>query len=164
VAHDELVLKVGADLAAQIPVQQGTAVVHGDYRLDNVVVGDDGQVRAILDWEICTLGDAMADVGVLMVYWAGEDEQFLGTVAPSAAPGFGSRAELLASYAEASGRDVSDVAYYMAFGYWKLACILQGVYARYMAGAEAGDPSSVEAFPTSIGRLAAQADATLARR
>ncbi len=164
--YGDLILKVGADLAAEIPTQQGTSVVHGDYRLDNVVLDDEGRVRAILDWEICTLGDAMADLGILLVYWGqpDDDEYYLGTVPPSAAPGSATRDQVLARYAESSGRDVTDVSYYVAFGYWKLACILQGVYARYTAGAEAGDKGSVEEFPTSIARLAAKADETLATR
>ena len=57
------------ELAERIPPQRGTSIVHGDYRLDNTVLGDDGQVRAVLDWEICTLGDPLADLGLLMVYW-----------------------------------------------------------------------------------------------
>jgi len=159
-----LVEEVGAALGGRIPPQHGTAVVHGDYRLDNVVLGDDGAVAAILDWEICTLGDAMADVGMLMVYWASPDDgaPFLGTAAPTIAPGFADRQAVLARYAAASGRDVSDVGFYMAFGYWKLACILQGVYARYVAGAGAGDTGSVDEFPKTVRRLAELAATTLA--
>jgi aminoglycoside phosphotransferase (APT) family kinase protein len=123
-------------------------------------------VAAILDWEICTLGDPMADLGLLLVYWGGGDdgEPLLGVAAPTAAPGFASRAAVLDRYARASGLDVSHVGYYMAFGYWKLACILQGVYARYVAGAGAGDPGSVDEFPRTIGRLARTAADTLAGR
>lgn len=166
VDHGTLVEDVGESLAARIPEQRSTTVVHGDYRLDNVVLADDGSVAAILDWEICTLGDPMADVGLLMVYWAepGEGDPLLGTAAPTVAPGFATRDEVLARYAAASGRDVGDVGYYMAFGYWKLACILQGVYARYLAGAGAGDPNSVDSFPGTVERLAELADSTLAGR
>jgi aminoglycoside phosphotransferase (APT) family kinase protein len=165
VDHGGMVEKVGAELAASIPAQQGTSIVHGDYRLDNVVLNDDGSVRAVLDWEICTLGDPMADVGLLMVYWAevGDGSPVL-LIAPTTAPGFAGRDEVLAAYARASGRDVSDVAFYMAFGYWKLACILQGVYARYVAGAGAGDTASVDEFPRQVGRLADLAASTLASR
>ncbi|MHB8220528.1 MAG: phosphotransferase family protein [Acidimicrobiales bacterium] len=169
--HAPLVEQVGAALAATIPVPAGggpttTAVVHGDYRLDNVVLNDAGQVAAVLDWEICTLGDPMADVGLLMVYWAepGDGEPFLGQTPPTVAAGFASRATVLTRYASASGRDVSDVGYYMAFGYWKLACILQGVYTRYVAGAGAGDAGSVEAFPRTVARLAQMAATTLEER
>jgi len=163
VEQGTLVEEVGAELAARIPEQRGSTIVHGDYRLDNVVIDDTGSVAAILDWEICTLGDPLADVGLLLVYWiTPEDGQsFLGNAAPTTAPGFASREDVLAAYADASGRDVSDVAYFMAFGYWKLACILQGVYARYVAGAGAGDTGSVDEFPRTVRWLAEQAAAQL---
>lgn len=153
---------VHARLAATVPTQHGSAIVHGDYRLDNVVVGDDGTVRAVLDWEICTLGDPLADLGLLMVYWTepGDEAALLG-VTPTAMPGFPTRGELIDWYAAASGRDVGDLAYYTAFGYWKLACILQGVYARYVGGAAAGDRSSVDGFAHSVVQLAERADAVL---
>ena len=88
-------------LAARIPEQQGVAIVHGDYRLDNTVLDDDGDVQAILDWEICTLGDPLADLGLLLVYWAepGDGDQALLGVAPTALPGFAPRSDLLARYA-----------------------------------------------------------------
>jgi aminoglycoside phosphotransferase (APT) family kinase protein len=166
VDHGTLVEEVGAALAAAVPPAAGATIVHGDYRLDNVVLDGAGRVAAVLDWEICTLGDPMADVGLLMVYWAAPDdgEPILGTAAPTTAPGFAGRDEVLARYAEASGRDVSDVGFYMAFGYWKLACILQGVFARYAAGAGAGDPNSVDTFPATVDRLARLAADTLASR
>jgi aminoglycoside phosphotransferase (APT) family kinase protein len=166
VDHGGLVEQVGAQLAAAIPDQRETTVVHGDYRLDNVVLDDDGDVRAILDWEICTLGDPMADVGLLMVYWTDPEDEggpLLGA-SGTTAEGFARRADVLAAYAEASGRDVSDVDYFAAFGYWKLACILQGVYARYVAGAGSGDANSVEDFPAQVGRLAQLAADRLAAR
>ncbi|HUX04067.1 MAG TPA: phosphotransferase family protein [Acidimicrobiales bacterium] len=163
VDHGGLVEAVGDQLAGSIPVQQRVAVVHGDYRLDNTVLDDAGRVRAILDWEICTLGDPMADVGLLLVYWAQPADPtaaLLGS-APTTAPGFSSRERVLAAYAERSDLDVSHVAYYQAFGYWKLACILQGVFARYSAGATAGDQGSVADFPTHIAMLAETAKLTL---
>jgi len=122
-------------LLASIPEQGQATVVHGDYRLDNCMVDPGGDVVAVLDWEICTLGDPMADVGLLMVYWSEADdrERALPT-APTAAEGFPTRTELLDRYAAASGRDLSAIDFYVAFGYWKLACILEGVYARYAGG------------------------------
>ena len=154
VDHGGLVERVSDELAARIPKQQRTSVVHGDYRMDNVVLADDGSVRAILDWEICTLGDPLADLGLLMVYWADQDDAMavLGQ-SPTTAPGFSSRAEVRERYGSVSDLDISEVDYYMAFGYWKLACILQGVYARYVAGAGAGDQGSVDGFPAQVGRL-----------
>jgi len=152
-------------LAATVPEQRTTSIVHGDYRLDNVIVADDGTVRAVLDWEICTLGDPMADLGLLMVYWTEPgDTAALAGVSPTALPGFPSRAELVEQYAAVSGRDVSALPYFVAFGYWKLACILQGVYARYVGGAAAGDRSSVDTFATSVVDLARRATDILAER
>jgi len=163
VDHGGLVEAVGDQLAASIPLQQRVSVVHGDYRLDNTVLTPDGSVRAILDWEICTLGDPLADLGLLLVYWSERSDAtaaLLGA-APTTADGFSSREQVLAAYASASDLDVSHVAYYQAFGYWKLACILQGVYARYSAGATAGDQGSVDEFPQHIAMLAETAKLTL---
>ena len=142
-------------LSARIPDQQGVAIVHGDYRLDNTVLDDAGDVRAVLDWEICTLGDPLADLGLLLVYWAeaGDEKVSLLGVAPTSLPGFATRDHLVARYAAASGRDVSGIAYYKAFGFWKLACILQGVHARYAGGAAAGDRSGADLFAEHVGTL-----------
>jgi aminoglycoside phosphotransferase (APT) family kinase protein len=150
-------------LASEIPPQVGSTIVHGDYRLDNTVLGDDGTVRAVLDWEICTLGDPLADMGLLMVYWTepGDEVSAILGVTPTAVAGFPSRAEMRAAYEAASGRDLARLGYYVAFGYWKLACILQGVYARYVGGAAAGDRSSVDGFADSVRRLAEAAQAAL---
>ncbi|HEX4218349.1 MAG TPA: phosphotransferase family protein [Acidimicrobiales bacterium] len=146
-------------LAAQVPEQQGVGIVHGDYRLDNTVIGGDGTVRAVLDWEICTLGDPLADLGLLLVYWTepGDTEASLIGVGPTRLPGFASRSELQARYASLSDRDLSAVPYYKAFGFWKLACILQGVYARYAGGAAAGDRSNVDTFAEQVDRLGERA-------
>ena len=150
-------------LAADVPAQVGTAIVHGDYRLDNTVLDDEGNVRAVLDWEICTLGDPLADVGLLMVYWTepGDETAALLGVTPTTVAGFPSRAELRARYEQCSGRDLDRLGFYVAFGYWKLACILQGVYARYVGGAAAGDRSSVDGFADSVVKLAESALRTL---
>jgi aminoglycoside phosphotransferase (APT) family kinase protein len=163
VDHETVVDEVGDELARSVPTQQRVAVVHGDYRLDNTVLDEKGQVRAILDWEICTLGDPMADVGVLLCYWAqlGDATESLLGVAPTTAAGFATRDQVLEAYAAHSNLDLSHVAYYQAFGYWKLACILQGVFARYRAGATAGDRGSVDAYPARIAKLAELAKQTL---
>ena len=151
-------------LLAHIPDQGKATIVHGDYRLDNCILDDDGRVLAVLDWEICTLGDPLADVGLLMVYWAEpEDEHTVLGVAPTTVPGFLRRDDIRARYAEASGRDVSMLDFYVAFGYWKLACILEGVYARYAGGAMGGDRSGFEAFAESVGRLAEAAKEAASR-
>ena len=147
-------------LAARIPEQSTTGIVHGDYRLDNCIVGDDGQVRAVLDWELCTLGDVLADVAMLLTYWSepGEDTQALDN-APTAVEGFYSRAELLEAYAECSGRSLDQIDFYLAWGAWRLACILIGVQARYLAGAM-GDKApleGIESFAVRIDGLVARA-------
>lgn len=163
VDHHGIVEAVGDQLSARIPTQQRVSVVHGDYRLDNVVLDERGAVKAILDWEICTLGDPMADLGVLLCYWSERSDAtaaLLGA-APTTADGFATRQQVLSSYAAHSDLDVSEVNYYQAFGYWKLACILQGVYARYRAGATAGDQGSVDEFPAHIAMLAQTARETL---
>jgi aminoglycoside phosphotransferase (APT) family kinase protein len=160
--HGGLVARVSDELARRIPKQQRTSVVHGDYRMDNVVLADDGSVRAILDWEICTLGDPLADLGLLMVYWADPtDSMAVLGLSPTTAAGFSTRAQVLERYDAVSDLDISGVDYYVAFGYWKLGCILQGVFARYVAGAGAGDQGSVEGFPAQIGRLFEMADQSL---
>ena len=146
-----------ARLLTGIPDQGPAAIVHGDYRLDNCMVDADGEVIAVLDWEICTLGDPLADLGVLMVYWTEPDDPYAAL--PGAATtleGFPSRAELVAAYEAAGGRPVGDLDYYVAFGYWKLACILEGVYARYQAGAMGDDGADAKVFGDTV-RLLGQA-------
>ncbi len=138
-----LVEEVHKLLTDRLPVQQGTAIVHGDYRLDNTIMSADGKIMAVLDWELCTLGDPLADVGTLIAYWAEDQGQTtpssaVVTMAQSAAtglPGFPSRAELADRYAANSGRDLAELNFYVAFAYWKLACILEGVFVRYAANA-----------------------------
>ncbi len=163
VDHGGIVERVGEELARRVPRQQRTSIVHGDYRMDNVVLNDEGAVRAILDWELCTLGDPLADLGLLMDYWTDADDAMsvLGH-SPTTAPGFASRKQVMEHYGTVSDLDLTQIGYYCAFGYWKLACILQGVYARYVAGAGAGDPSSVDAYPAQVVRLAEMASEALA--
>ena len=120
-------------LAERMPEQIGASIVHGDYRLGNIIVGD-GQVKAVLDWELCTLGDPLADVGYLLNSWVapGEGDE---DIAPTAAGGFCSREDLSLRYASKTGRDLSAINYYRAFSHWRLAAIGQGVYKRYLVGA-----------------------------
>jgi aminoglycoside phosphotransferase (APT) family kinase protein len=163
VDHDGLIEAVGDQLASTIPTQQRVAVVHGDYRLDNTVLDDTGHVKAILDWEICTLGDPMADLGILLDYWAEPADHMAALLgsAPTTADGFATRHQVLEAYASQTSLDVSNIAYYQSFGYWKLACIMQGVFARYSAGATAGDLGSVSEYPAHIAMLAQTAQQTL---
>ena len=129
--------------------------MHGDYRLDNCMVDDDGAVVAVLDWEICTLGDPLADLGLLQVYWTGPERRRVarGPATPPRRPVSGIDAELVERYAEVSGRDIEHLDFYVAFAYWKLACILEGVYSRYLGGA-LGERSTAELAPfKSAGRV-----------
>lgn len=153
--------KVHKLLSERIPEQVGSTIVHGDYRLDNCIMGPDGNVRAVLDWEICTLGDPLADMGLLMVYWSEPSDEMLPLLsAPTVVPGFSTRAELRARYEDRSGRDLSQIDFYVAFAYWKLACIIEGVFARYAGGAGGGDQSDYRGMADQVNRLAgAAADA-----
>lgn len=152
--------RVHERLAARIPPQGPATIVHGDYRLDNMILTEAGEVAAVVDWELCTLGDPLADLGLLLVYWAdreAEDPVGLGQPA-NLAPGFPTREQLAGRYAERCGRDLAELDFYVALGYWKLAVIIEGVYRRYREGGlgEAGD--GVEYFARLVERLAAEAE------
>ncbi len=146
-------------LAARIPEQGPATIVHGDYRLDNMILTGGGEVAAVVDWELCTLGDPLADLGTLLAYWP---ERRQGAVAlghpANLAPGFPERDELVSRYAERSGRDVSNLSYYLALGYWKLAVILEGVYARTAAGAYGSSDTDLDALRLLVERLAEAAE------
>jgi len=148
-------------LAAQIPEQGPATIVHGDYRLDNMILRDSGEVAAVVDWELCTLGDPLTDVGMLVVYWGEEGDELVPLEPATQAPGFPSREDVKARYAERSGRDLSQLDFYIALGLWKLAVILEGVYARHSAGQYGGSPEEVEGmrrFAAVVERLAEAAD------
>jgi aminoglycoside phosphotransferase (APT) family kinase protein len=126
-------------LARRIPAQ-ASGIVHGDYRAGNVAFGPDGAVRAVFDWELATSGDPMADLGWLASTWQDPGEQLPpATSGPSAVPGFHVRAQLVQRYARLSGRDLSNLPYWVAFSRWGSACIGVGVRARYLAGHMADD-------------------------
>jgi len=121
------------------------------------MLGPDGSVAAVLDWEICTLGDPLADVGLLWVYWADPgDAAALPQASPTQLDGFLRREEVVARYAATSGRDLSDIAFFQTFGWWKLTCIIAGVYARYAGGAMGTgvDERQVRGFATMVEQLA----------
>ncbi|HEV7481471.1 MAG TPA: phosphotransferase family protein [Solirubrobacterales bacterium] len=146
-------------LSARIPAQGPATIVHGDYRLDNMILTPSGEVAAVVDWELCTLGDPMADVGLLMAYWPSAEQADIALGQPAnLAPGFPTREELAARYAERSGRDLADLDFFVALGYWKLAIILEGVYARYVAGGYGKVDDGVHAFALLVERLADAAD------
>ena len=146
-------------LSATVPAQVGPArIVHGDFRIDNAVLSPAGQVLAVLDWELCTLGDPLADVGLLQVYWAEPGDETLPLVtAPTLMPGFPTRAALAEAYATGSGRDLSRLDYYVAFAYWKLAVVLEGVVARHASGAYGEGDDSWRRFADVVERLGERA-------
>jgi aminoglycoside phosphotransferase (APT) family kinase protein len=132
-------------LVAHVPAQR-TGVVHGDYRPGNMAFGPDGTIRAVFDWELATTGDPLADLGWLASSWQDPGEATAAsTPGPSTAPGSPRRAELVERYARLSGRDVSNLPYWVAFSRWRLACIGAGVQARYLAGHMADDGYLAEA-------------------
>lgn len=133
--------ELGRLLAQQVPEQQRSGIVHGDYRTDNVVYdgANPGVINAVLDWELSTLGDPLADLGNLLLYWRAPDEPALRLIPGiTHLPGFPDRAALLARYAQRSGADLSQLAFYQAFAHYKFAIIAQGVSARSRAGAMGG--------------------------
>ena len=158
--------EVAAQLEARKPEQLGSTVVHGDYRLGNMISAG-GRIVAVLDWELCALGDPMADVGYLMNNWVSPDEPSAGpvTLAPTQAGGFATRSEMLEWYQAASGRDVSNVDYYRAFSYWRLAAISEGVLNRYLSGAMAdADETDTDVFRDQVEFLSTSAAERLADR
>ncbi|MBK9314050.1 MAG: phosphotransferase family protein [Acidobacteria bacterium] len=121
------------------PDPERPTLVHNDYKLDNVMLdpGDPARVVAILDWEMCTVGDPLIDVGLLLCYWpqADDPELFAGSLrSVTMLPGWLKRAEIIERYAERSGRDLSNIGYYHIFALFKLAVVIQQIYYRYHVG------------------------------
>lgn len=123
-------------LRQRIPEQLGVSIAHGDYRFGNCLTDlATGNITAVLDWELCTLGDPLADLGHLGVYWTDPGSGLGRHNDPTGAPGFPTYDEMVQRYATRTGRDVSNVAFYRAFAAWRLAIVSEGVYARYLYGA-----------------------------
>jgi len=147
-------------LEERMPAQIGAGIVHGDYRLGNMIVGG-GRILAVLDWELCTLGDVLADVGYLLNAWT-DPGDLEGDPSPTAAGGFPSRKEIAERYARATGRDLSGINYYRAFSHWRLAAIGQGVYKRYLVGAMGQNRGlNLDTYKESVSRRAEAALALL---
>ena len=141
------------------PEQKYTGIVHGDYRLGNMLSTSDGRVAAVLDWELCTLGDTLADVGYLMNNWADEGEPgpSQAVAMPTSTGGFLSRAEFLAGYTRLSGHSVDGIEYYRAFQWWRLAAIVEGVLARYLKGVMGEPGVALELFREQVEQMAEEA-------
>lgn len=149
-------------LSSRIPEQGPARVVHGDYRLGNCITSFDGKIAAVLDWEIATLGDPLADVGYVLHQWSEADEEGLAhRMSPTGAGGFPRRSELVERYAETSGRDLAGIDFYVAFSHWKTACIVEGVYARYLHGALDTTGVQLDAFKLSVDMSAKRAASLL---
>lgn len=129
-----------ADLAARVPGGSRAAIVHGDYRLDNCIVGAHDQIRAVLDWEMATLGDPLADLGLSLVYWRLWLEPAGGGLfgAPPPPGSLPTADEMARRYAARSGVDLGDLGWYLAFAYFKIAVILEGIHYRHQAGQTVG--------------------------
>jgi aminoglycoside phosphotransferase (APT) family kinase protein len=135
-----LVHELHDTLAARIPREAAMpALAHGDYRFDNVVLGEDLSLAAVLDWELCTTGDPIADFAWSAQYWADPGDEFTWlTDPPTLAPAFPRREETVAAYQAATGFELSDYPFYEAFSWWKQGCIVEGVYARRLRGSQGG--------------------------
>ena len=150
--------EVARMLAAHVPPQQGSGIAHGDYRFGNCLVDTNtGRINAVLDWELCTLGDPLADVGYIGVYWTDPGEVNTQENDPTGVDGFPSYSYIVDRYAKRTGRDVSEIDYYVAFGNFRLAVIAEGVYARYMGGVMGDDHSNVSWFRDAVPALANKA-------
>ncbi|GJM39177.1 MAG: acyl-CoA dehydrogenase [Acidimicrobiales bacterium] len=161
-----LVHELHARLAERIPPERARpALAHGDYRFDNVVLDEDYSMAAILDWELCTTGDPIADFAWSVQYWAdpGEDLTWLPD-APTTSPTFPRRAEVIRAYETATGFDLSDYPFYEAFSWWKQACIVEGAYARRLKGSQGGmaQAGPVSAIADRVDAMLDRADALLA--
>lgn len=163
-ASDPLLGRVNEWLQGNIPEQGPARVVHGDYRLGNTISDADAHIAAVLDWEIATLGDPLADLGYVLATWPRPGDDLVATTsATSMAAGFPERAELLAAYAEATGADLSAIDYYVAWANWKTACIVQGVYRRYLDGQLSSEGVDVDGFRRTVEAAAELAAAAIRR-
>jgi aminoglycoside phosphotransferase (APT) family kinase protein len=158
--------RVADRLEASVPEETEVTIVHGDYHLLNTIVGPEGEVRAVVDWELCTVGDPLADLGLTMAYW-----QELGQPAAEARhlfrepitqlDGFASAESLASEYERVSGRDVSALPFWVSFAYWKIAVIAEGVYRRWLDNPTSG--TEPEHIGAAVERLAGLADRAAAQ-
>ncbi|WP_067857034.1 phosphotransferase family protein [Nocardia shimofusensis] len=138
-------------LSRRVPAERWTGLVHGDFRPGNLLIDADGQVRAVLDWELWTVGDVMADVGWLAAAWTSAEA--FGW-APDPADGFLDADTVLTRYADHTGRDLDDLVYHHAFALWKLAAIAEGIAARFRAGAMGDQEADIDDLAQRPSQLA----------
>ncbi|PTR22958.1 aminoglycoside phosphotransferase (APT) family kinase protein [Rhodococcus sp. OK519] len=153
---------LAARLARNIPAQTETTLVHGDFHLSNVITSpDDGRVVAVLDWELCTLGDPLADLGGLLAYWPQRSDGVPGPFMASTLDGFPTRDELVDAYVRETKRDTSALGFWHVLALWKLAIIAEGVLRRTLDDprnrAERGGPTA-ELIDAVVRRAVATAD------
>lgn len=147
-----------------LPDQGPIRVVHGDYGVHNCLASGNGEIAAVVDWEIATLGDPLADLAYALNPWPDpSDEMPPRPEAALAPPGFPTRTELRDRYAQRTGRDLSHLDYYIGFNRWKSACIVHGVYARYMEGKKSSDGVDLEELRSSIDRSLSLAEQAVGR-
>ena len=159
-----LIDEVAARLHREMPAQHGATIVHGDYRFGNCIADfERRKIAAVLDWELCTLGDPLADLGHLAVYWHDPRLRLPITNDPTSAGGFPSCGDLVERYARHSGRDVSNVGYYRAFAAWRLAVIAEGVASRHLEH-HPEDVDALAASQAAVAHLAGFAMDSLSRR
>ncbi len=147
--------RLHAKLAGGTPAESGAAIVHGDFRIDNAILSGDrrARVHAVVDWEMSTLGDPLADLGLALVYRDPAFAPVLGGGAASASDRMPSREALAESYSRASGRDLPNLKFYLALGYFKIAVIAEGIHARHRAGDTVGE--GFESVGSAVPQLAA---------
>ena len=156
---DPTLHKLHEMLVAHKPEQGPARVVHGDYGLHNCLLSEQGEINAVLDWEISTLGDPLADFAYALNGWTEPgDEVINAEKAPTLLPGFGTRQQLVQRYGQSTGTDLSQIDYYVSFNYWKSACIIHGVYARYMNDQKPTDGVDLDEYRERIGLCIAKSE------
>jgi aminoglycoside phosphotransferase (APT) family kinase protein len=150
--------EVATLLGNNIPLQQGVSIAHGDYRFGNCLTDvENGRIAAVLDWELCTLGDPLADLGYVGIYWTDPGMPNMRGTDPSGIEGFPTFDHLVERYAKRTGRDCSNIGYYKAFASFRLAVICEGVYARYLHGAMGDQQIDLEPMKLTVETLAESA-------
>lgn len=127
-------------LKRAMPAERRPGIVHGDYRLDNAILDGEGHIIAVLDWEMCTLGDSLADLGLLRMYWGQGTSRdvTIGGTPVMQLPGFPTWEEASARYQEKSGSDLSNLDFYTVLAHFKLGVILENMYKRFLGGGTVG--------------------------